>query len=525
MSQKVSQRAQHPHTKHDSNGTLGTVLRIGVIALCIVGQVGLLLALVLLLSKYAVILYSALSVISILTVFKLVNRHGSSAFRLAWVVILLVVPILGVLLYWAWGRVDFNRMEKGMLNKAFDKGFSLLPENRETLESLSAAYPSEAGYARSLLSNRYPVYDGTSATYFPSGEAFFERLFEDIEGARSFILIEFFILGTGELWDRVHALLRRKIEEGVEVRLLYDDVGCFFKIPDNYDRVLRAEGFRVCVFNPAHRFVSNFYLNYRNHQKIVIVDGKIGYTGGVNLADEYINVGSKLGHWKDVGVRLEGLAVRSLAVIFFQMWNTANHTPDREDIACLREERTEGTGYFQPYADGPANDPHNPAIDLFYEAAGSARKYLWITTPYLAIDQELLASFCRAARSGVDVRIITPAICDHFYVGLVNQHNYRYLVKNGVRIFEYTPGFIHAKLMVWDDTCATIGTVNLDFRSLYLHYENGVFTCGSPLVQDIRDDIAETMERSHEITAEELREQPLWKRLLGALFNLFSPLM
>ena len=525
MSQKLSLRAQQPHTKHDSTGALGTAIRIGVIALCILAQLALLLALTFLLSKYAVFLYGALAVVSMLTLFKLVNRHGSSAFRLAWVVILLVLPILGVLLYFAWGRVDFNRLERGTLNRAFDRGFSLLPENADTLEAFSAAYPEQAGIVRSLQSNRYPVYDGTSATYFPSGEAFFERLIADLESARQFIFIEFFIVGAGTLWDRVHALLRRKMEEGVEVRLLYDDVGCFFKIPDKYDHVLRKEGFKVCVFNPAHRFIASLYLNYRNHQKIVIVDGKVGYTGGINLADEYINVGSKLGHWKDVGARFEGLAVRSLSVTFLQMWNVANHTPDREDAGYLREERVEGAGYYQPYADGPANDPRNPALDLFYEAAGGARQYLWITTPYLAIDQELLASFCRAARSGVDVRIVTPAVCDHFYVGFVNRHNYRYLVQNGVKIYEYTPGFIHAKLMVWDDVCATVGTVNLDFRSLYLHYENGVFTCGSPLVSDIREDIAQTIARSREITMEELEQQPLWKRLLGALFNLFSPLM
>ena len=232
MSQKLSLRAQQPHTKHDSTGALGTAIRIGVIALCILAQLALLLALTFLLSKYAVLLYGALAVVSMLTLFKLVNRHGSSAVRLAWVVILLVLPILGVLLYFAWGRVDFNRLERGTLNRAFDRGFSLLPENADTLEAFSAAYPEQAGIVRSLQSNRYPVYDGTSATYFPSGEAFFERLIEDLESARQFIFIEFFIVGAGTLWDRVHALLRRKMEEGVEVRLLFVDVGCFFKFPD-----------------------------------------------------------------------------------------------------------------------------------------------------------------------------------------------------------------------------------------------------------------------------------------------------
>ena len=521
----MSKKKEKQNTTHDRNSALTTYIRIGIIALAILLQLGIMMFTTYFLRANAAPLYVALDILAMVTVFSLINRHDSSAYRLAWIVVVLMTPIVGMALYWLWGRVDFNKKEKGALNTAFENGFMKLPANKPQLNQFTARYPNDAPYVHSLAKAQYPLYTDTAAQYFPIGEEYFERLIGDMERAERFIFIEYFIVATGQLWNRVHELLLRKIRQGVEVRLLYDDVGCFFKIPDKFDKKLEAEGFKVAVFSPAHRFVSSFYLNYRNHEKIVVIDGQVGYAGGVNLADEYVNIDSKLGHWKDVGIRLEGSAVRSLSVIFFQMWNIATRNQEVDYSDYLIEKPVEAKGYFQPYADGPYNNPKNPALDLIRQAAGGARQYLWLTTPYLVIDQELSSTLCLAARGGVDVRICTPAICDHWYVGLVNRHNYRHLVKNGVQIYEYTPGFIHGKLMLWDDRCATVGSVNLDFRSLFLHYENGVLICDAPVVADIRRDIEKTMEVSHRITMDDIQSRPWWQKVLAPVFNLFSPLM
>ena len=514
-----------PLSGHDNNSALLTYVRIGIVALAVLVQLALMLLFTTWLRTYAALLYMLLDILAIVTVFSLINRHDSSTYRIAWIILVLITPIFGMFLYWAWGRVDFNRKERGALKKAFDEGFAHMRPDSPVRAAFVEKNPAQARYVNALAGSGFEVFDQTAARYFPIGEEYFEHLIVDLENAQKFIFMEYFIIARGELWDRIHAILQRKKEQGVEIRILFDDVGCFFKVPANFDKQLRAEGFTVAVFNPAHRFVSNFYLNYRNHQKIVLIDGNIAYTGGVNLADEYVNIDSKLGHWKDVGIRLEGLAVNGLAVIFFQMWNVAtrNQYADYAQYLCARPEP--GEGLYQPYADGPYNNPKNPALDLIRQAAGGAQHYLWLTSPYLVIDQELSSALSLAARGGVDVRIVTPAHPDHWYVGIVNRHNYRHLLKNGVRVYEYTPGFIHAKLLVLDDRCATVGTVNLDFRSLYLHYENGVLICDAPAVLDVKHDIEQTIAVSREITLEDVRNRPWYQKLLAALFNLFSPLM
>lgn len=513
----------------DKNGAMGTIVRLSIVGLVVLFQLLLMMLLTGGLKMLAAPVYIVLDIAAALVVCVLINKHDSSAYRIAWIVVILTVPIFGLLLYLAWGRVDFNKQERGGMEKAFTRGFASLPDDHLTAEACKQQYPMESPYIEGLRQAGYPIYTDTEATYFPIGEAYFDSLCADMEKAEKFILIEYFIVAYGQLWDRVHAILQKKVAQGVEVRLLFDDVGCFFKIPNNFDKLMQQEGIQAAIFSPAHRFISSFYMNYRNHQKIVLIDGKIGYAGGVNLADEYINVDSKLGHWKDVGVRLQGKGVRSLSVIFFQMWDVATHNREEDHSAYLLEEAVQNAdgaaGFCQPYADGPANNPHNPALDLICRCVSGARDYVWLTSPYLVIDQETSEEFCRAARGGVDVRIITPAVPDHWYVGVVNRYNYRHLLENGVRIYEYTPGFIHGKLMVADDRCATVGSVNLDFRSLFLHYENGVLFCGSSVVNDVKQDILNTMAVSHEITLEEDLARPVYQRLLGAFFNLFSPLM
>lgn len=524
----MKKKPDHARQDHplEAAGALATYLRIGIIALMVLVQLALMWVVTYFLRTSAAFIYVLFDIVALFTVVSLVNKHDSSAYRIAWLVIVLTIPIFGLLLYFAWGRIDFSKKERGAVKESFAAGFAHLQQDGDTAAAFARECPGCKTYAGALKENGYPLYRGTDARYFPSGEEYFAQLEQDLKEAKAFIFIEYFIIATGVLWDRIHKILLEKLRQGVEVRVLYDDVGCFFRIPDNFDRLLKAEGFQAAVFSPAHRFASDLYMNYRNHQKIVVIDGQVGYCGGINLGDEYINVHSKLGHWKDVGIRLSGSAVRSLTVTFLQMWDISAHHVGEDFSRYLVEQPAPGAeGYFQPYADGPANNPRNPALDLIRQAAGGARDYLWLTSPYLIIDHDLSDDLCLTARSGVDVRIITPAVPDHWYVGLVNRENYRHLLEAGVRIYEYTPGFIHAKLMVFDDRCATVGSVNLDFRSLYLHYENGVFLCGAPAVAEVKKDIEHTLSLSREITLEEVLRRPWYRKLAGAVFNLFAPLM
>lgn len=505
--------------------SFATYFRVGTIGLLVFIQVFLFWAVSAYLKTSVALLYVLFDIAALITVFSMINRHDSSAYRIAWIVIILILPIFGLLLYSTWGQVNFNKKEGGRIRQSFAAGFKNLPLNTKAKEELESRFPNCVIYATALEKNQYPVFRDTETTYFPTGEAYFDQLLKDLEAAQTYIFLEYFIVATGDLWSRIHDILRRKIQAGVEVRLMYDDVGCLMKLPANFDKVLRKDGLHVAVFNPAHRYIADFYMNYRNHQKIAVIDGRIGYTGGVNIADEYANIITRFGHWKDGGIRLEGSAVRTLTVTFLQMWGIAIRQIDDDIPKYLLEQPVQSEGFVQPYADGPANNPQNPALDLIRQAAGGARRYLWLASPYLVLDHEIISDICLSARGGVDIRIIVPAIPDHFYVGVVNQENYSLLIKAGVRIYEYTPGFIHSKLMVFDDICATVGTVNLDYRSLFLHYENGVFLCGNPAVYDVKKDIEETLALSHEVTLDDVKNRPWHRKTAGAIFNLFSPLM
>lgn len=575
----------------DGRGALVAYIRIGFIGLAVVVQVLFTLLVERFVRTYAAPIYLLVDILALIVVIYFVNRQTSSAMRIAWIVFILIAPFLGVCLYYAWGRVDFNRSERGKFKESMDEGFSHIPIDEEYSRKLAAKHPNDAKYIAALNRAHFPAFEHTKMRYFPIGEEYFESLIEDLQQAEHYIFIDYFIIGTGVLWNRIHEVLLTKISHGVEVRIMYDDMGSLFTVSGHFLRRLRNEGFKATVFSPAQRFISKMYLNYRNHQKIVVVDGSIGYTGGVNLADEYVNIESRLGKWKDVGIRLEGEAVRSLTVQFLQMWDVADRsnsdyerylapagvemgaeeqvvdlqlpaaetvdeslqassriggadaddrvdansgvdTDDgmdaREDVHVVAPEslpQEAGDAYCIPYADGPHNKSSNPALDLVSQAIGSANDYIWLTTPYLVLDHEMIAQLCLAARGGVDVRIATPGKNDHWYVRYVNNHNFRALIAAGVKIYAYTPGFIHAKVMLWDDRCATVGTVNVDLRSFYLNYENGVFVSGDLVVADIKEDLEEIWEESRLLTDEDMKALPWWHRMFGAFLNIFAPLM
>ena len=345
----------------------------------------------------------------------------------------------------------------------------------------------------------------------------------DLKKAKRFIFIEFFIIERGTMWDSILEVLRQKAAEGVEIRLMYDDVGCISTLPHHYDKKLRAMGMQVVRFNRLFPLIST-YLNYRDHRKICVIDGNIGYTGGINLADEYINEVDRFGHWKDTGVKLSGSGVANLTAMFLQLWDFSvkQETKNLSDYQPTKIFPSDG--FVQPFADSPL-DNENVSENVFLDIINSATRSVYITTPYLSLDNEMTTALCYAAKSGIDVRILTPGIPDKKLVYAVTRSFYPQLVEAGVKIYEYTPGFLHEKMIVADHDIAVVGTINMDFRSFYLQFECGCLFYKSSVVDKIRDDILDTIKKSREIDSHWIKSYPWIKSIWGSLVSLFAPLL
>ena len=371
----------------------------------------------------------------------------------------------------------------------------------------------------------YPVYTNTKSTYFDSGEGYFDRVLHELKKAGRYIFLEFFILREGKMLNAVLRILEQKAREGIDVRLIYDDLGCFMPLPANYKELLEKMGIKCYVFNPFRPILSSLQ-NNRDHRKIIAIDGKVAFTGGLNLADEYINAVERFGHWKDTAIMLEGEGAWSLTLIFLQMWNTQPDVNDSyESFYPWKESPCEITsdGFVQPYADSPIDD-ENVGEHVYIQIINRAKKYVYINTPYLVPDDGLLSALALAAKSGVDVRIITPYRWDKWIVAIASRSYYRQLIPAGVKVYEYSSGFNHGKTFVSDDIVATVGTTNLDFRSLYLHFECGVLVYRSNVVQAVKDDFLRTIPVSHEISLQEC-SKTFFQRLIPDILRIFAPLM
>ena len=372
----------------------------------------------------------------------------------------------------------------------------------------------------------FPVYTNTQTEYFNSGEAFFKKVLKELEKAKTYIFLEFFVLRAGLMLDPILAILQRKAREGLDVRIMYDDLGCFMSLPSDYKEHLKQKGIKCLVFNPFKPVLSSLQ-NNRDHRKLICIDGKTAFTGGINLADEYINAIERFGHWKDAAIMLKGTAAWSLTLIFLQMWNTLEQgqkdTPlsfyPWKDKKC--EEKSDG--FVQPYADSPM-DNENVGEHVYIQIINGAKEYVYINTPYLVVDDNLLSALSLSAKSGVDVRIITPRRWDKWIVAVASRSYYRHLIQAGVKVYEYTQGFNHSKTFVSDDKCATVGTTNLDFRSLYLHFECGVWMYKSRTVKAVKKDFLDTLPLCHEITLHDCARNA-FQRIFQDVLRLFAPLM
>ena len=456
----------------------------------------------------------------------ILNKHEKSAYKLTWIFLILLFPIFGGAVYAFFHTQSSPRKLRRQTEEITRRYLPLFSLAGDTLPELAGKHRDCIAQATYLQKHAgFPVYKNTETVYFDSGESFISRVMQELEKAEKYIFMEFFILREGKMLDPIMEILARKAGQGLDIRIIYDDLGCFMTLPPNFSKTLEEKGIKCAVFNPFKPILSSLQ-NNRDHRKIISIDGKTAFTGGMNLADEYINARERFGHWKDAAIMLHGEAAWSLTLIFLGMWSLERK--EKEEPAGLypwKDEpcAVESDGYVQPYADSPIDD-ENVGEHVYIQIINNAKEYVYINTPYLVVDDNLLSALFLAAKSGVDVRIITPHRWDKWYVAIASRSYYRQLIQAGVRIYEYTAGFNHSKTFVSDDRVATVGTTNLDFRSLYLHYECGVWIYNAASVSAVREDYIKTLESCHQITLGECSRNAL-QRIVQDLLRLFAPLM
>ncbi len=497
--------------------------RIVLVVLALLIQAAWIASLILRLSTFIRYANIILELFSLLMVFYIAQKDTKASFKLAWVVPILLFPLFGGLIYLFFGtKSPTNRMRR-KLEAADAKLASSIPDSTALIDKVTARdaqigsqmhYICEAG--------KCALYQNTEIRYFPSGEEAYAVMMQEIAKAERFIFLEYFIVEEGKMWDPMLELLTQKAKSGVDVRMIYDDMGSLTNLPYDYQQKLEKRGIRCIRFNPFKPILS-IVMNNRDHRKILVIDGKVGFTGGINLADEYINEKSRFGHWKDTAVLLHGEAVWNLTRLFLSMWQAFR--PDEEDLNLFRPDFSKeplptSDGYVLPYGDTPL-DSEPLGENIYLSIIHSAKRYLYIFTPYLIIDEALSDALVLAAKRGVDVRMITPGIPDKRSAYILTRSHYQKLLQGGVKMFEYTPGFLHAKSFVCDDEVATVGTVNLDYRSLHLHFECGVYFYQSSIIADLKADFLDTQSKSSPA-------KPPRMGLIGGLCNavlrLFAPL-
>ena len=495
-----------------------------LVALALIAQIAVFVLMIVTFSEHFEQFYWVCILISFLAALGIITSRSDPAYKIMWLVTVLPFPVFGGMLYLFFGG---NR-QPGWLKKAVSsidvRTLAVLKQDFKA-DQLSQAGESAAAQARYLEHHAYcPVYTNTAVDYFPSGELYHKALLEQLKQAERYIFLEFFIIQEGTMWNGILDILKEKAEQGVDVRVMYDDMGCMFTLPRNYSKYLEQLGIRCCVFNRFIPVVS-LLLNNRDHRKLCIIDGHAAFTGGINLADEYINARVRFGHWKDSGILVRGDAAWSMTVSFLTLWDHANRQEEALEAFRPATFPVSGSdGFVQPYTDSPL-DREDVARTVYLNMISKAERYIYITTPYLVLDETTNTALCNAAKSGVDVRIITPGIPDKKSVYQVTRANYPPLLDAGVKIYEYTPGFLHAKNVVADDRFATVGTVNLDFRSLFLHFENGVWMCNTACIKDIKADFLETLKQSKKVSVRQSQKRSIFIRLYRSILRLFAPLM
>ncbi|MBQ3015354.1 MAG: PLDc N-terminal domain-containing protein [Clostridia bacterium] len=532
------------------------VSRYTLSALFILAEIALIAYLAFYAYTYSFLFVLLANVVNLLVILSLINRDTNPEFKLTWLAVVVMIPLFGGVLYIMFYSRRLTRKEADFLKKL---GADMLEcerkngndtESLRVLNSLAKYSESGAGCALAVMKDDAlaEIYSDCKTEYFSSGEIFFEAMLESLQGAKKYIFLEYFIVEDGFMWRSILEILREKIKSGVEVRMLYDDIGSMSTLPAGFDKKLRNEGISCYRFAKVRPKFSSSY-NNRDHRKICVIDGKVAFTGGINIADEYINKKQRFGHWKDGGVRVFGTAAEGFARLFLVMFDFTCRKETDYGAYLSREskantgvsddshgggegkvpfgsgaEQGDKSGYLIPFGSGPAPLYTEPVgKGALMNIINASRRYLYITTPYLIIDYDITEALRQASKRGVDVRIITPGKADKKIVKIMTKSSYPYLIKAGVRIFEYTPGFIHEKLLVSDDIFAVVGTINFDYRSFVHHFEDALWICGDPVIADIRDSFMKTESVSAEILPSEAK-LGFCERVIRTLIRIFAPL-
>lgn len=479
------------------------------------------------LSESFIELYILFTVLSYIFAIKVVNSKANPSYKIAWVIIILGVPMIGGVMYLLFGNKKIPKSLQSSAVKITSQTIPLFQQDESVIKEIEALDKDVYKQVNYIWNNAYyPVYKHNETQYFPTGEASFAMMLKELEKASRFIFLEYFIVSTGYMLNAVLAILKRKAAEGVQVRILYDDFGSMTSLPENFAKNMAKLNIEVHAFNKLRPILA-IQMNNRDHRKICVIDGILGFVGGFNLADEYINRKVRFGHWKDSAIMIRGDAVFSLTIMFLQFFNYESSINDNyldyryndEDLLDIQ-----GEGYVQPFSDSPT-DEEATGYSTHINMITQAHDYLYIYTPYLIIDDAMINALCLAAKDGVDIRIVTPHIPDKWYVHMVTRSNYQILIENGVKIYEYTKGFIHSKMMISDDELAIIGTTNMDFRSYYLHHECGVFLYKTRSVLKMKEDYLETLKECQQITYQQCLEVGFFTRVVQSFLNLFGPML
>lgn len=447
-----------------------------------------------------------------------------SSGKLTWLFIIMITPVPGTILLWFTRKDIGNLAMKERLNYLINETKCKLPQDGKVINNPDIVNSCTDDLCRYLnRSGCFPVYANTDVTYFSSGEEKFDALIEELMKAEKFIFLEYFILDEGYMWGRILGILEEKAREGVEVRIMYDGMCEISTLSFDYPERVGKLGIKCKDFSPIRPFISTYY-NYRDHRKILVIDGKVAFNGGINLADEYINRIERFGHWKDTAVMLKGEAVQSFTLMFLQMWNMNEKVPQWDEFLKDTYKTPESEGFVMPYADQPL-DVYKVGENVYMDILNRATDYVHIMTPYLILDDSLETALEFAAQRGVDVKIILPGIPDKKMAYALAKTHYKSLIKSGVKLYEYTPGFVHAKVWSCDNCKAVVGTINLDYRSLYHHFECATYMYKTNCIYDIEQDFNDTLKRCREVTPETIKKEKFFYKFWGTLLKIVAPLM
>ncbi len=499
--------------------------RFGLILLLLIVQVLILFGIFQWFEEFLPHILGGTMLFTFVMVIYLLNSRMNPTAKITWLIVIMLLPVFGVLLYLYTQTEIGHRVLKKRINQIITDTKESIPQSDEVMERLAGENPGVAALAHYMhRSGCHPVYENTSVVYFPLGEDKFDEMLKQLEEAKHFIFMEYFIVDEGLMWGRVLEILARKAAEGVDVRIMYDGTCEFALLPHDYPKRLRALGMKCKVFAPVSPFVSTCY-NYRDHRKIMVIDGHTAFNGGVNLADEYINRRVKFGHWKDTAVMLKGEAVKSFTLMFLNMWGIN----EREDesarfLSFQTAPAQEARGYVIPYGDCPLDDD-KLGERVYMDILNRSLSYVHIMTPYLILDGEMEAALRFAAERGVEVILLLPGIPDKAVPYALAKTHYASLLESGVKIYEYTPGFVHAKVFVSDSAEAVVGTINLDYRSLYHHFECATYLYKTDCIQEIEKDFKDTLAKCRQVTPETIRREKWTVKLTGRLMKAVAPLM